>query len=65
MINYYYVLYFKREGVTEIHARPFPTREEAKDFKEKWDEKFKKKGTYEFSKIMKRDMSKHPDPHWL
>lgn len=65
MINYYYVIYLKREGKTEIHAIPFDTKEKAKKFKDGADAKWESKGMLEYSKILKRDMSKHPNPHWL
>ena len=65
MINYYYVIYLKRNDKIEIHMIPFDTREEAKEYKEKADKHFEALGQLEFSKVLKRDMSKHPDPHWL
>lgn len=65
MINYYYVIYLKREGKIEIHMIPFDTREEAKEYKEKADAYWSEKGMLDYSKVLKRDMSKHPDPHWL
>lgn len=65
MINYYYVIYLKRNGKTEIHMIPFDTREEAKAYKEKADKHFAATGQLEYSKVLKRDMSKHADPYWL
>ena len=65
MILYYYVIYRKKNGKIEIHAIPFDSREEAKEYKEKADEEFAKRGELEFSKILKRDLSKHNDIHWL
>ena len=65
MIKYYYVIYLKRNNKTEIHLMPFDTREEAKEFKVGADKHWSEKGMLEYSKILKRDMSKHPDPHWL
>lgn len=65
MINYYYVIYLKRKDKIEIHMIPFNTREEAKEYKKGCDAHWEAKGMLEFSKVLKRDMSKHPDPHWL
>ena len=65
MIKYYYVIYLKRNDKIEIHAIPFDTREEAKAYKEKADAFFSKRGQLEYSKVLKRDLSKYNDPHWL
>lgn len=65
MINYYYVIYLKRNNKIEIHMIPFETREEAKEFKKAADAHWEAKGMLEYSKVLKRDMSKHSDQHWL
>lgn len=65
MINYYYVIYVKRNNKIEIHLIPFDTREKAKDFKIRADEHYKEKGIFVFSKILKRDLNKHENEFWL
>lgn len=65
MIKFYYVLYTTYKGANEIRLREFDSKEEALKFKEECDAKFKERGQYRFSKVMKRDMSKHSTEYWL
>lgn len=67
-IVYFYILYLKNEedvsiDVPEIHGRPFPTEQKAKEFKEKCDKHFGDR--VQFSKIKKVDLSKHEKGIWL
>lgn len=65
MVKWCYVLYLDYKGKREIRIREFDSRDEAIAFMGECDEKFKRLGQWRFSKIMKRDMSKHKTEFWL
>lgn len=63
-----YIDYFDEDAkkkFREILIRELDTKEEAEAFLAETNPRFEKRGQLKFSKIMKRDMSKHKTEFWL